>query len=183
MATLKEELTEIEKQLDALNARKAEIYKRSETAPELEKVCPDWMARFMGGRQPVASRTERMYRGIHWSKCDVFDAYKGPRTRWVKIRPCSDGAEKTYLGIYIGDFALSLSVRLDEETAILNLAVAMYNPAIFVPDLGRVVFGMESWWGEIESPEQLQQIADADIENVWYVRALRDLADKTAPQP
>lgn len=28
MATLKEELIEIEKQLDALNARKAEIYRR-----------------------------------------------------------------------------------------------------------------------------------------------------------
>jgi hypothetical protein len=28
----------------------------------------------------------------------------------------------------------------------------------------------------IETPDDLRRITDADIENVWYVRALRDLA-------
>lgn len=48
------------------------------------------------------------------------------------------------------------------------------NPAIFVPDLNRVVWGMESWWGPIESKEKLHQITDEDISNVWYVKAAKE---------
>jgi len=54
----------------------------------------------------------------------------------------------------------------------------MGNPAMWVPDLNRVVMGWESWWGEIKSEEDLRQISDADIENVWYVKAIKALTEK-----
>jgi hypothetical protein len=54
------------------------------------------------------------------------------------------------------------------------------NPAIFVPDLNKVIFGYESWWGEIKSPEELREITDDDIQNVWYVKALKMLEAKEA---
>jgi len=84
---------------------------------------------------------------------------------FVSVRPCGDEhGNKTYLGIYVGD---------------VNIGIP--NPCIWVPDLKEYIFGCESWWGRIKSPEQLRQITDADIENVWYVRALREIESKPAP--
>ena len=51
----------------------------------------------------------------------------------------------------------------------------MHNPAIWVPDLKKIVFGMESWWGVLRSRTISKQITDADIQNVWYVKALQAL--------
>lgn len=36
------------------------------------------------------------------------------------------------------------------------------NPAIFVPELKKIVFGMESWWRILEKPEDLKGIAKED---------------------
>ena len=47
------------------------------------------------------------------------------------------------------------------------------NPAIYVFDLQRIIFGAESWWGIIENPEELKDITDDDINNIWYVKALK----------
>ena len=92
---------------------------------------------------------------------------------FVFIRPCGDQYEsKTYLGIYIGD----ASVRgYDDDTGELNEKPYHHNPCIWVPDLKEYIFGFESWWGEIKDEKQLRQITDDDIENVWYVRALKEL--------
>lgn len=49
------------------------------------------------------------------------------------------------------------------------------NPAIFVFDLNKIIYGCESWWGVIKSEEDLNSISDCDIDNVWYVRALKTL--------
>lgn len=40
-------------------------------------------------------------------------------------------------------------------------------------DLQRIIFGAESWWGIIESLEELKDITDDDINNIWYVKALK----------
>lgn len=45
------------------------------------------------------------------------------------------------------------------------------------PEKKTVVFGCNSWWRLIESESQLKTITDADIDNVWYVRALRALTE------
>lgn len=93
----------------------------------------------------------------------------------VQIRPCADEyLNKTYLGIYLGDFPLNVCAFLEKDTGILKL-LPHSNPAIFVPDLKKIIFGCESWWGTIDSPEQLRQITDEDIQNVWYVKALKEL--------
>lgn len=50
------------------------------------------------------------------------------------------------------------------------------NPAIWVPELEKVVWGDSSWWGPIEKKEDAERlITDADIQNVWYVKALKRL--------
>lgn len=82
---------------------------------------------------------------------------------FVSVRPCGDEFKgKTYLGIFVGDVAIDATLRL-------------HNPCMWVPDLSRYIFGCESWWGVINNEDELKEITDADIENVWYVRALRSL--------
>lgn len=98
-----------------------------------------------------------------------------PNTTWVKVRPVNDKYEgRTYLGWMLGDIAqgISLSFHLDGR---LHADLAHHNPAIFVPDLGTVIFGHSSWWAPVKSPDDLRTITDADINDVWYVKALKDL--------
>lgn len=90
----------------------------------------------------------------------------------VQIRPCGKEYEgKTFLGFYLGEFALGSSITIEDDTIQLNWG--HHNPAIFVPEIGKIIYGCESWWQEIESEEQLKQITDKDIENVWYVQLLK----------
>lgn len=94
---------------------------------------------------------------------------------WCSIRPVSD--TKTYLGVYLGDLQCDSNYSWSVKTHVLTV-MPHSNPAIYVPDLKRVVWGYESWWGIIDSEEKLRQITDADIQNVWYVRALKEMAEK-----
>lgn len=96
---------------------------------------------------------------------------------WVSVRPCAKEYEdKTFLGIYLGDLLTGgtemYNVQSKQVEVMLNS-----NPAIYVPDLKKIVWGMESWWGVIDSPEKLRKISNADIENIWYVRALKELSE------
>ncbi len=72
--------------------------------------------------------------------------------QWVAVRPC-DG-DKTYLGIHLGDLNVTPLVSYHLKSKHLTISPHT-NPAIYVPDLKRVVWGMESWWGTIDSPEGL----------------------------
>ena len=106
---------------------------------------------------------------------------------FVSVRPVSNNEEgKTYLGIMLGDYASpSIGIRKEEngENTIV-VTKSLGTPAMWVPDLNRVVMGWGSWWSEIKTPEDLRQITDHDIENVWYVKALRTAEGwKTDPQP
>ena len=96
----------------------------------------------------------------------------------VAIRPCFDETKgKTFLGFYLGDVAVGVSVSFNQETEILTVMKGAGNPAIWVPDLGKVVMGYESWWGVIKSPEDMKQITDTDINSVWYVKALKEISE------
>lgn len=93
----------------------------------------------------------------------------------VKIRPCAKEYEgKTYVGILLGDLPISLCVRYDEESGKLSISPHQ-NPAIFVPELGKIIFGCESWWGRIKDTDELKDITDEDIDNVWYVKLLKGM--------
>lgn len=93
----------------------------------------------------------------------------------VKIRPCGEEYQgKTYFGIYVGDVALSLGASIKEGVVTVNQSFS--NPAILIPELGKVVYGCESWWGMIETEEELKEvITDDTIKNVWYVKMLQQL--------
>ena len=100
----------------------------------------------------------------------------------VKIRPCGkEYGDKTYLGFYLGDLPLQNTISFNEEKGILKVGT-FNNPAIFVPELRKIIWGCESWWGEIESVEQLREITDDDISNVWYVKMMKQLHEKDQQQ-
>lgn len=99
---------------------------------------------------------------------------------WLSVRLV--GEEGTRLGVLLGEIARGTYVAFEPKTGRLSFDFCLHNPAIWVPSLNRVVWGCESWWGVISSPEQLRNITDADIENIWYVRALKELSAKADEQ-
>lgn len=104
--------------------------------------------------------------------------------QFVSVRKAGEG-EKTKLGLYLGDLPLGVNVgtRKDDPHTLI-IQYQRTNPAIFVFDDNQIVYGAESWWGAIKSPEHLREITDGDIENVWYVQALKQIeARASEPQP
>lgn len=94
----------------------------------------------------------------------------------VKVRPVND--RKTYLGIYLGNLLRDVNFFMGSKSNAL-FVTERANPAIWVPNLNRVVWGDSSWWAEIETEEDAKRlITDDDIQNVWYVKALKALEEK-----
>lgn len=90
----------------------------------------------------------------------------------VRIKPCAEEYKgKTYTGFLVGDLATGSSICIKDEK--IACEWSNYNPAIFVPELGKVIMGYESWWGVIKSEDDLRQITQDDIDNVWYVKFLK----------
>lgn len=94
----------------------------------------------------------------------------------VSIRPCGkwNKESKTFVGLFLGDWPIENLYEFEKKTKILHIR-SHGNPAIFVFDLKRIVFGCESWWGKIENEEQLKKITDEDINNIWYVKLLKEM--------
>lgn len=103
---------------------------------------------------------------------------KGPGT-FVSIRSCKkEHGNKTRLGLLIGYVPIHAAVEYAKETKRLTFRVSGDNPAIFVFDLNEVVLGCESYWGAIENEKELREITNNDIENVWYIKALKQLSER-----
>ena len=97
--------------------------------------------------------------------------------QFVQVRPVSKNPDKkTYVGIYLGDFGSEIVERYNKDEKKLKLIVAT-NPAMFIPELRRIVFGYESWWGPINSEKDLKQVTDDDIQNIWYVKLLKEMSE------
>ena len=93
----------------------------------------------------------------------------------VAIRPCAkEYNEKTYIGIYIGDLPIQILTSYKESTGQL-INSTMNNPAIFVPDLKKIIYGCESWWKTIRSVDEFSKISNEDINNTWYVKLLQSM--------
>ena len=109
------------------------------------------------------------------NKCKK-SSYKDNKVgKFVKIRPCHDEYKnKTYLGLYLGDMPIGSNISYNEKSKELDISFKT-NPAIFVFDLNKIIYGCESWWGIIKKEEDLKQITDADINNIWYVKALNSI--------
>lgn len=84
------------------------------------------------------------------------------------------GNEDTHLGFLLGEFALAYSLSVDKKADSLVIKPSMHNPAMYVPKLGKIVYGMESWWSVINSEEDLEDITDSEIDNIWYIKLLRE---------
>lgn len=93
----------------------------------------------------------------------------------VRIRPCN--CDKTFLGFLCGDMGDSPMASYSDKERTLQISI-MQNPAIFVPELMRVVWGYESWWAPIRSQEELSEITDDIIQAQWYVQLAKRLLDK-----
>lgn len=90
-----------------------------------------------------------------------------------EISPCGkEYGGKSYIGIYLGDLPIAITSSYHRETGILTNRT-MNNPAIFVPELKKIIYGCESWWREIKSIEDFNGISKEDIENTWYVKLLK----------
>ena len=91
------------------------------------------------------------------------------------IRPCAkEYNEKTYIGIYIGDLPIQILTSYKESTGQL-INSTMNNPAIFVPELKKIIYGCESWWKTIRSVDEFSKISNEDINNTWYVKLLQSM--------
>ena len=93
----------------------------------------------------------------------------------VKVKPVNEEkyGKVTYLGIYLGEMSIGAFISHNETNQELTVTPHR-NPAIFVPELHKIIYGCESWWGFISSIEELREITNKGIENVWYVKALKD---------
>jgi len=97
--------------------------------------------------------------------------------KFVMVRKA--GEDVTRLGLMLGEMPISvMALQEPNEQDTVRLVPAMHNPCIYVFDTCQLVYGIESWWGEIETEGQLRQITDGDIDNVWYVKALKQLQDE-----
>lgn len=83
---------------------------------------------------------------------------------------------KTYVNIFLGNLTINNICYLSKKTKGLEI-LPHTNPAIFVPELKKIVFGYESWWGKINSIEEIKDITDEDIENLWYVKLLKSIEE------
>lgn len=96
----------------------------------------------------------------------------------VAVRPCGDEyGKKTYIGFYLGDLPLQSTVHFNEKEGLLKVGT-MTNPAMFVPELNKIIWGCGSWWHTIDNEEQLKEISDEDINNVWYVQLAKAMSVK-----
>lgn len=95
----------------------------------------------------------------------------------VRIRPCNDKYNnKTYIGILIDyNFPLDNNFSYNNKTKELTFSM-IGNPAIYVPELNEIIFGCESYWGEIKENDELYNIdiTDETINNQWYIKLLKE---------
>jgi len=94
---------------------------------------------------------------------------------FAKVRLASKEDTKTYLGIYLGDFpqSIGLSHKSDEQT--MEVKPGQHNPALWIIELKKLVWGSGSWWSVIKSEEELKEITNSDIDNVWYMKMLKGM--------
>lgn len=155
--------------------RKRAVYEASLKAAETDKAADDKTVQMLLDMQGENSFPSLEFPvEIHGIDCTGSPMSKGWRAQGapVAVRKCSDG--KTYLGLYLGDLATGVCCYLNEQTGIVHFSLGRHNPAIWIPQTCEMVYGLESWWSPIEKPEDLEQITDEDIQNTWYVKALKE---------
>lgn len=102
--------------------------------------------------------------------------------QFVAVKPCGEEYNgKTYLGLHLGDHAMMNSTSLNEKSGTLTVR-PVTNPLIYIFATKTLVFGAESWWHRIESPDELKDIIEDDINSTWYVQLMRAMSKKEDKQ-
>jgi len=164
----REELDEIQIAIENLEKRRRQIYVASLEAAEEDKVCSDFLAEMEAESNPAFQYPIQLM-GINWTGNDGLPQ----KCKLVAVRPVND--DKTYVGVYVGDLPLGVSVSYDRKSQVLSMSLGHHNPAIVVPALNKIVMGCESWWTPIKNEEHLRKITDEDIGNVWYVKVMQSM--------
>ncbi len=177
MNALTDELQAIEAEVERLEARKRELYRQSVEAPENEKLCKDSLANLLG--EPELFRNIEypisIY-GITFTGKLYHARGRDQPGRLVKVRPCAPEFEdKTFLGIYLGDYAQSVGCSRNWKTGVLEVYLVDHNPMMWIPSRGCLVYGHSSFWGRIETVEQLTAISNETIDGLFYVQAMKAL--------
>ena len=93
-----------------------------------------------------------------------------------EVRPCGEEYKgKTFLGLYLGRLPIAIHTSFERNTGVLRNST-MNNPAIFVPELKKIIYGYESWWREIQNAEDFKGITEKDIHDAWYVKLLEEFS-------
>lgn len=116
------------------------------------------------------------------NKIDVkpieYDSWHCKTGDLVAVRPCGEKYEKkTYLGFYLGDLPKAIWPTFNSKDGVLSIGT-MSNPAMFVPELGEIIWGCGSWWHKVKSEKELREITDKDINDTWYVKLAHQLQEK-----
>lgn len=126
-------------------------------------ICPEYSSRYI--QYPIQVTRINYDERMNLNEPDIG--------RFVRIKPCGEEYEdKTYLGLFLGDLPIDIRVRHNSSSGELSVGFRE-NPAIFVFALNKIIYGMESWWGIIESEDDLKEITQDVIEGQWYVKALK----------
>lgn len=92
-----------------------------------------------------------------------------------EIKPCNEKYEdKSFIGIFFGYLPIMINSSYNKKTGILT-NYPVNNPAIFVPELNKIIYGCESFWRKIEKVEDFEGITQEDIENTWYIKLLKNI--------
>ena len=92
----------------------------------------------------------------------------------VRVMPCAKEYNgKTYLGMYLGNLPVENYISYKKEQKQLNIH-AINNPAIYVFELKKIIYGCESYWSVINDPNDFEDITKETLDNVWYVQLLKE---------
>jgi hypothetical protein len=177
MNPLVQELKAVEAEILRLEDRKRQLYQMSVEATENEKICEDSIASMLG--EPELFKTieypVHIY-GITFTGEFCQPGRRHKPGRLVRVRPCEAEFEgQTFLGLYLGDYARSVGCSRNAKTGILQVYLSGHNPTIWIPSRQRIVYGCNSWWGPLETEEQLVAITNESIDGIWYVQAMKAL--------
>lgn len=85
----------------------------------------------------------------------------------VMVKPCQDEYKGQYMpGILLGELPWSVSSQYDEDTHVLRNRIVK-NPAIWVPAMGRIVYGAECWWAKMTDLRELDKATTIDQDVAW----------------
>ena len=107
----------------------------------------------------------------------VVDGWEDDKVRICKkgeCESCQKFKSKYIEYPYIGDLPIQILTSYKGSTGQL-INSTMNNPAIFVPELKKIIYGCESWWKTIRSVDEFSKISNEDINNTWYVKLLQSM--------